>query len=105
MVFVLNISMVITFVTVECAVQLVFQRMTQVLTVVMISHMFLNLKGSNSPAQEETESHDMPFGSLIEREKVDQALGSLDAWLSGAKMSSIVGTLGNDLVHSSLSDY
>jgi hypothetical protein len=43
-VFGLHISMVITFVTVECAAQLVFQRMTQVLTVVMISHMFLNLR-------------------------------------------------------------
>jgi hypothetical protein len=68
MVFGLNISMVITFATARCAYQLVLQRMTQVLTVVMISHMFLNLKGGKSRAREGAESTNVTFGSLVDRE-------------------------------------
>jgi len=93
MVFALNLSLVITFATVHCALQLVFQRMMQVLTVLMISHMCLNLKGSHSPAQEEDESYDEVIGSLT------KSSVSLSAWVVGQKtMSSVVGNLGNDLV-------
>jgi len=77
-----------------------------VMTVVMISHMFLNLKRSNHPAQEEDENYDMPVGSLMEREKTYQTSGSLDAWAVGPKtMSSVIGTLGNDLAHTSILEH
>jgi hypothetical protein len=106
MVLGLNLSLVITFATVNCAFQVVFQRMTQVLTVVMISHMCLNLKDSNSRVQEEDESSDLVFGSFAKRDKVNRTSASLDAWLARQKtMTSVVGTLGNDLVHTSMLDY
>jgi hypothetical protein len=105
-VFGLHISMVITFVTVECAAQLVFQRMTQVLTVVMISHMFLNLRGTDPRAQERTESNRVARRSLMDRETVYQTHVSLDTWFIGPeKMSNVVGSLGNDLVPTPLSNY
>ena len=95
-------SLVITITTVHCALQIMFQRMTQVLTVVMISHMCLSLKDSNSRVQEEDESADVVFGSLAEREKVHRTSATLDAWIARQKtMSTFVGPLGNDLVHTS----
>ena len=64
-VFALNISMVVTFVTVECATQLIFQRMSQVLTVVMISHMFLNLRRGEPRAQDRTKCWMMVYARLV----------------------------------------
>ena len=94
------------FATVECALQVMFQRMTQVLTVVMISHMCLNLKENKSLVQKEDESYDYPVDSLVERHEVHQTAVSLDAWDVRQKtMSSVVGTLGNDLMHTSIFDY
>lgn len=46
-VFGLTISTIITSVMVGCATQLNFQRMARVLMVVLISHMFLNLRGGD----------------------------------------------------------
>ena len=100
-VFAFNASLVITFATVGCAIQLIFQRMTQVLTVVMVSHMFLNLRGSKPRVQDETEENDVTFGSLFEREKAYRARQSLSTWVT----ETIIGTLGNDLVHTSILDY
>jgi len=105
MVVVLNVSMIIAFRSIQCALQLIFQRMTQVLTVVMISHMFLNLKRNGSPAQEEDESHNVTFASIMGRDKTHPTTVSLDPWVLGPKtMSGVVGTLGNDLELSSSSD-
>ena len=100
-------ALVILFATVHCALQVMFQRMTQVLTVLMISHMCLSLKVNNSLAQEEdNESYDLVVCSLPKRGKVHQMSVSLDAWVSRHKtMSSIVGNLGNDLAHTSMLDY
>lgn len=101
-VFGLNISLVITFVTVECAIQLIFQRMTQVLAVVMISRMVLNLK-SNPRAQKQKERDDMGLGSSVDEENAHQAPVPLDTWvIAPENISSIVGTLGNELVHTTL---
>jgi hypothetical protein len=69
MVFGLNASMVTVFAATPCTYQLILQRMTQVLTVVMVSHMFLNLKGSNSRAFEGAVSTNVVFGSMVDREK------------------------------------
>lgn len=105
MVVVLNVSMIIAFTTIHCALRLIFQRMTQVLTVVMISHMFLNLKRNLLPAQEEDESYNMTIGSIMEKNKVHPTTVSLDPWVIGSKtISSVVGTLGNDLELNSSSD-
>ena len=82
--------MVITSVTVKCATQLIFQRMAQVLMVVT-SHTFLNLRGSDPRAQESTESNDVTFGSLVHRNKTYQALLSLDAWFLGPAGEDIQG--------------
>ena len=101
----LNLSLVITFATVHCALQVMFQRMTQVLTVLMISHMCLSLKDRDSLIQKEDESYDLTFGSLAERDNVQTAV-SLDTWIVRQKaMSGVVGTLGNDLEHTSMLDY
>jgi hypothetical protein len=106
MVLAFNISMVITFATVQCAIQLVIQRMAQVLTVVMISHMFLNLKDCNLLGQEEPESSDGVFTSIIDREKALQSSISFDMQVARPKtMLSLVGTLGNDLMHTSILNY
>ena len=77
------------------------------LTVLMISHMCLSLKVNNSLAQEEdNESYDLGVCSLAESVEVHQMSVSLDAWDSRQRtMSSIVGNLGNDLVHTSMLDY
>ena len=102
MVVVLNTAMIISFSTVYCELQIVFQRITQVLTVVMISHMFLNLKRSAPSTQEEDVSYNIAFGSLMERDKAYKSSVSLDGWPK--TMSNVVGTLGNDLVLKSTSD-
>ena len=94
------------FATVGCGLQVMFQRITQVMTVVMISHMFLNLKENKSLVQKEDESYDLPVGSRIERHGVHQTAVSLDGWdVTQKTMSSVVGTLGNDLMHTSIFDY
>jgi hypothetical protein len=78
--------------------------MTQVLTALMISHMFLNLKDINSRVQDK--SSDLVLGSFSKRDKSYQTSASLGAWFVGQKTTtSVVGTLGNDLVHSSILDY
>ena len=83
-----------------------FQRMTQVLTVVMISHMCLSLKDRDALVHKEDESYDNTIGSLAERDNVHQTAVSLDTWIVRRKaMSSVVGTLGNDLDHTSILDY
>jgi hypothetical protein len=97
--------MIIVFSTVDCALRLVFQRLTQVLTVVMISRMFLSLKRGSPTAQEEDVSYNMTFGSIMERDKTHPTSIILDAWVIGPKtMSRVVGTLGNDLELDSSSD-
>ncbi len=91
-------SLVITFMTLDWPLQVMLQRMTQVLTVVMISHMWLSLKGSNSQVQKEDESYDLAVGSLAKRDRVHQTSVSLEASIVRQNvMSSMVGTLGNDL--------
>jgi len=75
--------------------------MTQVLTVVMISHMFLNLKGGVPRAQDWAKSNDVTLGPM-DRGNAYQAPVSLDDWFSAPdQISSIVGNLGNGLVHTS----
>ena len=55
MVFSLNVATVVTFATLPCALQLL-QRPTQVLTVIMVSHMFLNLKARDNHVLRDAES-------------------------------------------------
>ena len=75
------------------------------LMVVMISHMFLNLRGGDPQVQESTKSHDVAPSSLVQRKKSYRAPLSLDTWFIGPEnISNVVGTLGNDLVHTSLLD-
>jgi len=75
-----------------------FQRMTQVLTVVMISHMWQSLKDRDSLSQKEDETYDLSDGSL--------AKNKVHTWVVRQKaMSTMVGTLGNDLEHTSMLDY
>ena len=94
------------FATVHCSLQVMFQRMTQVLTVVMVSHMCLNLKVNRSLAQKEDESDDLSVGSLAERVDGHQTAVSLDPWeVTQKRMSTVIGTLGNDLRHTSIFDY
>ena len=103
-VFGLNTILLITFVTINCALKVVFQRMTQVLTVLMISHMVLNLKDSDPPAQEEAESYETVVGSFLEGNNFYQTSESHGAWVvEPKKKSSVIGSLGNDLVHTSVS--
>jgi hypothetical protein len=101
-VFGLNTILLITFVTINCALKVVFQRMTQVLTVLMISHMVLNLKDSDPSVQEEAESYETVVGSFLERNNIYQTSESHGAWV--VEKSSVTGNLGNDLVHTSVSD-
>jgi len=94
-VFGLNMATVIAYVSTQCAYQLVLQRMTQVLTVVMTSHMFLHLKGTNSRAREGAVSTNVVFGTLVDREKythdryhsifrsTDQSGVEVDDWKPG----------------------
>jgi hypothetical protein len=105
-VFGLNIAMVIMFAAFHCGLQLILQRTTQVLTVVMISHMFLNLKASNSPAQQETESDDEAVGPQTKEKKLRQTSIAFEVQFTRPKkMSNIIGNLGNELVHTSVLDY
>lgn len=77
--------------------------MAQVLMVVMISHMFLDLRAGDPQAQESTESNGVAPSSFLHWKKLYQAPLSLDTWFIGPeKISNVVGTLGNDLVHTSL---
>jgi hypothetical protein len=104
-VFGLNATLLITFVTIDCAIKVICQRMTQVLTVLMISHMVLNLKDSDRRAKEEAENYVTVAGSLLGRNKSYQTSESHGAWAVGAKTkSSIIGNLGKDLVHTSVLD-
>ena len=107
MVLILNVATVVTFATLPCALQLLLQRLAQVLTVIMISHMFLNLKGRDRHGSKDAESrgtwsntrtrHSQPFGTAI----------SLETRVKGPeKMSNtLVGNLGNDLMRTSILDY
>jgi hypothetical protein len=81
MVFGLNISMVIVFAATPGTYQVILQRMTQVVMVVMVSHMFLDLKGSNSRVREGAESTNVGFGSLMDREKSTHILSD---WIFGS---------------------
>ena len=100
----LNLALLIMFTTVQCALQIAFQRMTQVLTVVMISHMCLNLKDNKSLVQKGDDSYDLPVDSLAARDEVHHTV--FDAWeVRQRTMSTVVGTLGNDLMHTSIFDY
>lgn len=95
-VFTLNVATVVTFATLPCALQLLLQRLAQVMTVVMISHMFLNLKGrerQDSRSSFYTKRSD-PVGAVI----------SFGNRVTGRKemSSTLVGNLGNDLMHLSI---
>src|SRR5882757_9732880 len=102
-VFTLNVATVITFVTLPFALQLLLQRTTQVLTVVMISHMFLNLKGSNRRGSMEAESRSTLSGCRTERPEAYETAVSHETRATRPKhMSTLVGNLGNELIHSSV---
>src|SRR5258708_35361982 len=97
----LNVATVVTFLTLRCALRLLLQRITQVLTVVMISHMFLNLKGLDRRNQEDAESRGAPSSSCMKGPpKLYVTMMSLETRASGPKnLFSVVGTLGSDLQH------
>jgi hypothetical protein len=98
-VFGLNMALLITFATIDCALKVVFQRITQVLTVLVISRMVLNLKDCDPPAKEETENYETVVNDFY------QTSESHGAWvIEPKKKSSVIGNLGNDLVHTSLFD-
>lgn len=99
MVLTLNVATVVTFATLPCALQLLLQRLAQVMTVVMISHMFLNLKG-RGPQDYRSITH-------TKRPDPGETAISLDARVIGrGKMSStLVGNLGNDLIRISILDH
>jgi hypothetical protein len=91
---------VVTFATLPPALQLLLQRTSQVLAVVMVSHMFLALKGSNRHGSEEAESRSAPLGCRTERPKANQTSVSYETRGTIPKhVSSLVGNLGNELVH------
>ena len=95
-------TLLITFVTINCAIKVIFQRMTQVLTVLMISHMVLNLKDSDRRAKE-AETYQTVAGSLLGRSKFHQTSESHSAWVvESKKKPNVIGNLGNDLVHPSV---
>ena len=104
-VFGLNMALLITFSTIDCALKIMFQRMTQVLTVLVISRMVLNLKDSDPRAKEEAETYKTVVGSLLERSRFYQTSETHGAWVVGQKTkSSVVGNLGNDLRYTSVLD-
>jgi len=79
--------------------------MTQVLTVVMISHMFLNLKGSHRRGSKEAESRGAPSDCRTERSKAYETSVSHETRATRPKhMSTLVGNLGNELIHASVLD-
>lgn len=105
-VFTLNVATVVTFATLPDALQLLLQRLTQVLAVVMISHMFLNLKGSNHRDSMEAESCGALSGCRTECPGANESAIPHETRAKRPKhMSSLVGTLGNELIHTSVSDH
>lgn len=105
MVFTLNVATVVTFATLPPALQLLLLRITQVLTVVMISHMFLNLKGSTHRGSKEAESGSVPSRYHTEPPEAYQTSVSCETRSSRPKhMSTMVGNLGNELFHTSESE-
>lgn len=102
MVFTLNVATVVTFATLPPALQLLLLRITQVLTVVMISHMFLNLKGSTHRGSKEAESRSAPSCYRTEPPEAHQTSVSYETQSTRPKhMSALVGNLGNELVNTS----
>ena len=93
----------VTFATLPCALQLLLQRLTQVLTVVMISHMFLDLKGRDRPGSKDAESHGAWSRSRAKRPDPLETAISMET--RDKKMSiTLVGNLGNELMRVSMSD-
>ncbi len=99
MVLTLNVATVVTFATLPCALQLLLQRLAQVMTVVMISHMFLNLKGRGL--------RDPRSITHTRRPDPSETAISLEARVVGRKKlsSTLVGNLGNDLIRISMLDH
>jgi hypothetical protein len=105
-VFTLNVATAVTFAKLPPAPQLLLQRITQVISVVMISHMFLNLKGSDRRGQEGAESHGaLPSSRTMGPEPYERVITLKTRLLGPRKMSTLVGNLGNDLIHTSILDY
>jgi len=105
-VFTLNVATAVTFAKLHPGSQLLLQRMTQVIAVVMISHMFLNLKGSDCRGQEGTESRGALSSSrTMGPEPYERVIPLKTRLLGPRKMSTLVGNLGNDLIHTSILDY
>ena len=102
MVFSLNVATVVTFAKLPCALQLL-QRPTQVLTLIMVSHMFLNLKARDNHVLRDAESR----GTVKQRVKSFGTTISLETQVKESeKMSNaLVGNLGNDLIRTSILDY
>jgi hypothetical protein len=94
-VFTLNVATVIIFATLKDALQLLLQRLTQLLTIVMISHMFLNLKGSNLHG---------PNGGENRTQRLEHYGTDIPLVTGSKQMSSLIRNLGNDIVHTSKSD-
>jgi hypothetical protein len=104
MVFTLNVATVVTFATLPCALQLLLQRLAQVMAVVMISHMFLNLKGRDLKGSND---HSGLSRSSTKRPDPFETMISLDTRGIGRKKmsSTLVGNLGNDLMRISIMDH
>jgi len=103
-VFILNLATMVTFATLhDFALQLLLLRITQVLTVVMISHMFLNLKGSNRHGSRDAGSRRVASSSRTKRSEACETEVSLETRATVPKhMASLVGNLGNELMHPSI---
>jgi hypothetical protein len=106
MVFTLNVATVVTFATLPCALQLFLQRITQVVTMVMISHMFLNLKGCDHHDSTGVESCSTRLSFRMQGPECSEIAILFEPRVTGAdKISStLVGNLGNDLRHTSILD-
>ena len=107
-VFSLNVATVVTFVTLRLtpALQLLLQRMTQVLTVVMISHMFPNLKGGTRHDSKDSELYGAPWSFGTRRPEPYERETSLFTRIKRPKkLSILVGNLGNELMHTSILDF
>jgi len=107
MVLTLNVAMVVTFATLPCALQLLLQRQTQVLTVVMISHMFLNLKGRDLHEVKDAESRGTRSNTRgMHSEPLETAI-SLDIRVKRPERISetLVENLGTDVLDTSMLDY
>lgn len=102
----LNVATMVTFAELSFAFQLLLQRITQVLTVVMVSRMFLNLKGSIRYGSKGAESRGVPLSSGMMHVEASEIAASLETQVTGPNhMSTLVGNLGNDLMHSSILDH